>query len=158
MTAPQIQSDVDRGLAIASQIKDLQWELKIIEKRLEQAALEGVTEPLQDEAREGRQFIALGSEVKLPVIIESDQIIASYAPHSETEKALESLCGSMVNYLYKPATKFERVPKDGKAYRAAAFDYFGADLGAKIISASIQRDKNGIPRSRIIIPWDRAKA
>ena len=158
MTAPQIQSDVDRGLAIASQIKDLQGELKIIEKRLEQAALEGVTEPLQDEAREGRQFIAIGSEARLPVIIESDQIIASYSPETEISKTLNTLCGAERENLYRACTKYERVPKDGKAFRAAAFAHFGADLGAKIISASISRDKNGIPRSRIIIPWDRAKA
>lgn len=158
MTPEQITADVDRGLAISEQIKDLQWELKIIEKRLTQAALEGVTEPLQDQDREGRQFIAAGSTAKLPVIIESDQIIASYAPETEISKALNTLCGAERENLYRACTKYERVPKDGKAFRDAAFAHFGADLGAKIISASIQRDKNGIPRSRIIIPWDRAKS
>lgn len=157
MTDPQIKADVDRGHAISSQIKDLEWELKIIEKRLEQAALEGITTPLQDEAREGRQFIAHGSAVTLPVIIESDQIVASYSPDTEISKTLNTLCGVERENLYRACTKYERVPKDGKAFRTAAFAHFGADLGAKVISAAISRDKHGIPRSRIIIPWDRAK-
>lgn len=157
MTPTQIKSDVDRGLSLVNQIDTLKAELKIIETRLTQAALEGVTEPLVDDTREGRQFIANGSVLNLPVIIESDQLVASYAPDTEISKTLNTLCGVERENLYRACTKYERVPKDGKAFRAAAFAHFGADLGAKVISACIQRDKDGIPRSRIIIPWDRAK-
>jgi hypothetical protein len=157
MTPTQIKADVDRGISLVNQIETLKAELKTIETRLTQAALEGVTEPLQDDAREGRQFIAAGSIARLPVIIESDQIIASFAPGSATADTLHDLCGPRLSHLYRTVTKFEKAPKDGKAFRATAFEYWPGDQGAKIIAASIQRDKHNIPRSRIVIPWDRAK-
>lgn len=51
MTPARIAADVDRGIAIAAEIASLQAELKAIERRLEQAALAGATEPLEDAER-----------------------------------------------------------------------------------------------------------
>lgn len=156
MTPTQIAADVDRGLAIVDQLDALKTELKLIESRLQQAALEGATIPLEDDEREGRQFLARGSAATLPVIIESDQVVASFPPDSETCRDLVRLTLNRLPLLFREVRKFERVAKDGKAYRAALREHFGADAPA-ILAASLQRDKHGIPKSRIVIPWDRAK-
>lgn len=160
MTPTQITADVDRGIEIVSQIDTLKAELKLIESRLEQAALAGETVPLVDEDREGRQFLATGSSVTLPVILESDQIAGSWKKDCEMHKALVEILGeehkATLSRLYRPTDSYERVPKDGKAFRAAAFEQFGPALGARVITTAISRDKHGIPKSRIVIPWDRA--
>ena len=58
MTPQQISSDIERGIELRNTIKTAQAELKAIEKRLEQAGLEGEQIPLQEADREGRQFLA----------------------------------------------------------------------------------------------------
>ena len=156
MTTTQIAADVDRGLVINAQIDALKEELKIIEARLEQAALTGETIPLVDDEREGRQFLAAGSGVVVPVIIESDQIAGSWKQDSALHKTLAEIAGDSLAVLYRPTNAWERVPKDGKAFRATAFSQFGPALGARVITAAISRDKHGIPKSRIVIPWERA--
>lgn len=157
MTPTQIAADVDRGIAIAAQVKELQSELKIIEKRLEQAALEGVTYPLQDEGREGRQFPAEGTAATLPIIIESDQVVASIPDGGELHGRLLRLAAGKLAAIWRPVSKLERIAKDGKAYRAALLDHFPAETAAEILASTLQRDKHGVPKSRIIIRWDRAK-
>lgn len=157
MTPSQIKADVDRGILLVAELDAIKEELKQIERRLTEAALEGPTVPLEDDAREGRQYLAAGSRALLPVIIESDQIVASFAPASEIADNIRGLCGPRLGHLYRSVTKFERVPKDGKAFRATAFEHWPADEAARIISVAIARDKNGIPRSRIVIPWERAR-
>jgi hypothetical protein len=85
MTPTQISTDIERGLELRATIKSAQAELKTIEKRLEQAGLEGDQIPLQEQDREGRQFLARSPKLGLvvPVVFESDQIIAS-----ETEEQI----------------------------------------------------------------------
>lgn len=157
MTPEQIAADVDRGAELHRQIAALQGELKTIEARLKSAALEGETQPLQDAEREGRQFIARGRNVVLPVIIESDQLIASFAPDSQTHQALLDAAGDQLPVLWREERKFVRVPRDGQAYRVALREHFAPDVAARILESSLQRDKLGIAKSRILVPWDRAK-
>jgi len=157
MTNSQITADVDRGLAIAAEMDTLKAELKGIETRLSEAALTGVTIPLQDETREGRQFLAEGTGVTIPVIIESDQILGSFPAASPTHRILATLCGEHLPDLFKEVHKYERAPKDGNAFRKELASHFEPVLATEILAATLQRDKNGIPKSRIIISWDRPK-
>ncbi|HRQ88153.1 MAG TPA: hypothetical protein PLA50_05110 [Bacteroidia bacterium] len=157
MTDQQISADVDRGLAIVAELDALKAELKSIETRLQQAALEGITAPLEDGEREGRQFLALGTVATLPVIIESDQVISSFPPCGEAHRELETLCGDRLPSLFREERRYVRIAKDGKGYRAALDEHFGPLLAPGILAASLQRDKHGVPRSRIVIPWDRAR-
>lgn len=155
-------ADVDRGLAILAEIKALEVEKKVIEARLAAAALaaskEGLTEPLVDEEREGQRYFAEGSAGKIPVILESDQISGQFAEGTDKHIELEALCGDRLAHLYKRKVIFEIVPKDGKRFRKQAAEFWTPDEAAKIISASIARDKDGIPKSRIVIAWDQLAA
>jgi hypothetical protein len=159
MTKTQIAADVQRGLQLRQEIKARQAELKAIEKRLEQAGLEGEQIPLQEEDREGRQFLARGGDAVVPVVFESDQLIASFRLGSETEARLEEFAAEHPVELarfYEAETTYSRVPKDGLAFRKLARDLLGV-AAPRFISLCIQRDKSGAPKSRTVIAWDNAK-
>lgn len=161
MTPQQISSDVSRGLVIRDQIKTWQAELKAIEKRLEQAGLEGDQIPLQEPDREGRQFIARSHQagIAVPVIFESDQIVASFRDTSAMALDLIDFCDEKeirLHEFYSPITSYTRVQKDGQEFRKTARQRLGT-LAPEFISHCLQRDKDNIPRSRTIIAWDNAK-
>lgn len=156
MTPSQIAADVARGLEIKKQQKALAAELKAIEKRLEQAGLEGDQIPLQEEDREGRQFLAASSDRIVPVVFESDQIIASFKPDSEIHQLIAERAGTHLPAFYTETRSYDRVPKDGQAFRRAAREILGTAAPA-FISACLQRDKGGIPKSRTVIAWDNAR-
>ena len=105
MTETNTIADVDRGLTIITEIDRLKTELKEIESRLEAAALEasseGLTEPLVDEEREGRRYLAQGTSHVVPVILESDQISGEFAEGSEKHSLIKGLCGDKFPQLYK---------------------------------------------------------
>jgi|GEM_PF-1314307 len=158
MTPSQISQDIERGIELRAMIKSSTAELKAIEKRLEQAGLEGDQVPLQEADREGRQFLARSPKlgVCVPVIFESDQIVASFNPDSDTHRILESFALGRLDKFFAYNPKFERVQKDGQLYRKLARELLGSTAPA-FINASLQRDKAGIPKSRTIIGWDNAK-
>lgn len=156
MTASQIAHDVARGLEIKKQQKALAAELKAIENRLEQAGLEGDQIPLQEEDREGRQFLAASEDRIVPVIFESDQIIASFKPDSEIHKTIAERAGIQLPAFYSDSRSFNRVPKDGQSFRRAAREILGTAAPA-FINACLQRDKGGIPKNRTVIAWDNAR-
>jgi hypothetical protein len=158
MTPQQISSDIERGLELRNTIKTAQAELKSIEKRLEQAGLEGQQIPLQEADREGRQFLARSPKlgVVVPVVFESDQIIASVQPDSDIYNALLVISGTHFGKFWQPVSKFDRIQKDGQAYRKTAREILG-ELAPTFIAASLQRDKAGIPKSRTIIAWENTK-
>lgn len=158
MTPQQISSDIERGLELRNTIKTAQAELKSIEKRLEQAGLEGQQIPLQEADREGRQFLARSPKlgVVVPVVFESDQIIASIQTDSATHEALSIIAGVHFGKFWQPVSKLDRIQKDGQAYRKTAREILG-ELAPGFIAASLQRDKAGIPKSRTIIAWENTK-
>jgi hypothetical protein len=158
MTPQQISSDIERGLDLRATIKTAQAELKSIEKRLEQAGLEGEQIPLQDADREGRQFLARSPKLGLivPVVFESDQIIASLSPDTANCDALEIISGVHFSKFWQPVSKLDRVQKDGQTYRKSAREILG-ELAPTFIAASLQRDKAGIPKSRTVIAWENVK-
>lgn len=158
MTATQISADVERGLELRETIKSAQAELKTIEKRLEAAGLEGEQVPLQDADREGRQFLARSPKLGLivPVIFESDQIVASFAPHTDIHASLTAIANGHLPEFFRETRKYERIQKDGQNFRKAACQIL-AERAPAFISAALQRDKSGIPKSRTLIAWDNAK-
>jgi hypothetical protein len=158
VTPQQISSDIERGLELRATIKTSQAELKSIEKRLEQAGLEGEQIPLQEADREGRQFLARSPKLGLivPVVFESDQIVASIQPDTDIFNALLAISAPHFGKFWQPVTKLDRVQKDGQAYRQTAREILG-ELAPAFIAASLQRDKSGIPKSRTIIAWENSK-
>jgi len=153
-----LTATVDRGLAIVAEIETLNKELKQIEANLEATALSSETVPLEDDAREGRQFLARGTTATVPVVIESDQIAGEFQEESQRHEMLLALCGDRLSHLYKRTVTYKRAPKDGKAFRLAAMEHWPAPMAACIIDTAISRDKHGIAKSRVIIAWDRATA
>lgn len=158
MTPQQISQDIERGIDLRVSIKAQQAELKAIEKRLEQAGLEGDQIPLQEADREGRQFLARcpRRNVVVPVVFESDQIIASLQPDTATYEALSIIAGIHFGSFWQPVSSLARIQKDGQSYRATAREMLGA-VAPSFIAASLQRDKAGIPKSRTLIAWENAK-
>ena len=158
MTAQQISQDVARGLELVATIKSAETELKSIEKRLESAGLEGEQIPLAEQDREGRQFLARCPQRGLivPVIFESDQILGSIQQGTEIHQQLMKISNQHFTRFWKSVSKFERVQKEGLEYRKTARELLGT-RAPDFIAASRQRDKNGIPKSRVIIAWDHAK-
>jgi hypothetical protein len=161
MTPQQIAADIARGLEIRAEIKRLTTELDAIEERLEQAGLAGDQVPLQDKDREGKQYLAKGTSKIVPVRFESDLIAGSFAPDSLMHKAVKAALGEdhadKLPLFFKDIRTFTRVPKDGLAFRKLARQQLDPDTFAKLISATTQRNKDGIPKSKTIIAWDDAK-
>ena len=161
MTAQQISADIARGKEIVEEIKRLETELKAIESRLEQAGLDGDQVPLQDKDREGKQFLARGEKIIVPVRFESDLIAGSFDPDSVMHKAVLVALGEQhedkLPLFFKDKRTFARVPKDGQAFRKIARKNLDPDTVAKLIHAVTQRDKDGIAKSKTVIAWDDAK-
>ncbi len=157
MTPQQIAADVARGLIIRAEITRLEIELDAIEERLEAAGLAGIQIPLQDKEREGKQYLAIGLDRIVPVRFESDQIVGSFAPDSLMHLAVAQIAGTHLAKFFKDVRKFERVPKDGNAFRKLGRKLLTPDAFAKLIHACTAVDKTGIPKSKTIIGWDDAK-
>ena len=159
-TTTDIKTKVDRGLAIRAQMEALKAELEDIETTLESAALAGEQIPLEERDREGRQFIAHGTEMLVPVVLESDMIMGSFQEggqaHSNILFALE-LHGDVFPQLWKPVSKFEMFAKDGQNYRKKLRELLPPTTAANVLAASLARDGKGIPKSRVIVDWKRAK-
>lgn len=157
MTPQQIAADVARGLEIKAEIGRLTAELKLIESRLEAAGLEGEQIPLQDKDREGKQFLARGRDKIIPIRFESDQLIASFLPDTETHQAVKDIAGDKMDHLFKEVRKFDRTTKDGYTFRKLAREILDADRFARLIHACTARTKDGLAKSKTIIAWDDAK-
>lgn len=160
MTPQQIAADVDRLLEIKTEIARLTDELKAIEARLEQAGLAGEQVPLQDADREGKQYLARGSSRIVPVRFESDLIAGSFKPNSQMHQQVLAALGDHGDKLpsfFADVRTFERVPKDGQAFRKLARELLPPAAFAALISAATQRTKDGIAKSKTVIAWDDAR-
>ena len=158
MTPQQISQDVATAIEQRSIIKTAQVILKACEKRLELAGLEGDQIPLQEADREGRQYLARCPQLNLivPVVFESDQVIASLQSGSDLHQHLVTISGDHFPLFFAASGKLDRVQKDGQEFRQKARAAFG--LGApEFVALCLQRDKAGIPKSRTIIAWDNAR-
>lgn len=152
-----VASDVDRGLALRAEIAVREKELKDIVTRLEKAALTGDQVPLEDKDREGMQYLAAGTDCIVPVIIASDELMGSFAEDSANHRKVAAAAQEKLPSFYRRVVTWERLAKDGKAFRALALQVLGKEAAPPFISACLARDKAGIPKSKITVQWDRAR-
>ena len=153
-----IKADVDRGLEIRATVEKLAKEMKEITARLTQAALHGEQVELTDADREGRQYLATGTERVVPIILTADKLIGEFAANSEKHKTILAVTPDRLGPLlefFKPVNKFENRFDNGKKFRARAFELLGKDA-PQFITACVARDKDGIAKSDIKIMWDDA--
>ena len=155
-----IRADVDRGIEIRALMETLKAELKDIDTRLQHAALHGEQVELNDAEREGRQYLAAGSDRIVPVILTADLIIGEFVRdskrHLEIMDAMQNRTG--LHDFFKPVHKYENRFDSGKKFRMRAAEVFGKELAPKFITACVARDKDGIAKSSIKVAWDETKA
>ncbi len=154
-----IQADIDRGREIVKQIEALKKELKGINERIQAAALKGPHLPLEDAAREGRQYRARGSSVVVPVVITADSLVQSFQADSPLHVAIEKAAGSREQLLkfFAPSTKWEITEEDGQKFRELAVAELGA-AAPRFITACVAKNAAGIAKNKIVIAWDREEA
>ena len=157
--AEEIAADVDRGLIVVAKIEKLQNELKEIEARLiaDTLARPDEHEALEDKDREGKQFFAKGSALRLPIVLTADSLVKSFAPDSDVHLRIFSASDGSLPKFFKPVTKYETQFEDGKLFRAAAKEILG-DKAPAFIAACLQLNKFKLPKSTIQIQWQRAAA
>lgn len=147
----QIEADVERGRVVVHMIAKLEAELKEIEARLIGDGETGYQEPLQDANREGKQFLASGI---LPVRFESDLIAGSFSPDDQMHQAVLAAIGEeQLPKFFKDVRKFERIAKDGEAFRKSARKLLEPDAFAALVKAATIRDKTGIAKSKTVVAW-----
>jgi hypothetical protein len=157
MTPQQIAADIERGKEIKAEIAKLQAELKLINARLQAAGEAAEHVPLADADREGKQAILRGTRHALPIIFESDLLIASFKPGSPKHEEINAILGDKLSLFFSDTRVFERIQEDGKAFRKFARENLPAETFAKLVQACTDRKKDGIAKSRIVVDWDAAK-
>ena len=158
-SAAAIARDVDRGAEIVAKRKALDAELKDIEARLEQDALDRPDEhePLADADREGKQFLAAGTGITLPIVFTADKLVKTFAPKSDVHERIEAASDGQLLRFYRLKPVYECTQKDGKAMRSFAAEILGPKAPA-LIAAVRQVDKFGVPKSDIKLEWSAALA
>ncbi len=151
-----LANDVQRGLEIREEMTRLKDELGQIEERIEAAALVGDQIDLNDPDRDGKQFIARGSEKQVPVVITADSIVGQFIDDSPIHVRLKEIAGDKLKEFFKKKTIWENLAKTGKQFRSLAAVIL-EDKAPEFISGAISRDKHGIPKNSIKIEWDRAE-
>lgn len=155
-----VRRAVDRGLQIIEEMRILQIELKGIELQLEAAGLEGEQIELVDPDREGRQYLARGSSAIVPVVFTADLLTKSFTADSAVHQKIAGAAGVITDGALGDFFALHRVFKtvidSGKSFRARSAEVFGEKAPA-FISACLQRDKHGIPKSQTKIDWSRAE-
>jgi hypothetical protein len=157
MKPGEVAELVDRGIELRERIAKDTAELKKIEAKLHDAGLEagreGEHEELKDTDREGRRWMARGSQKVLPVIFTADLIISTFTRGTDVHRKIDAIAGTRLNDFYKPEFKFANRFDNGKKFRSKAEEVFGPNAPA-FITACISRDKHGIAKSAIKIAWD----
>lgn len=151
-----IQNDVDRGAAIILEMARLKKELDIITERLEAAALHGEQIPLKDAERGGRQYLAHGSRITVPVIITDDKLMGSFSEGTPAHTQIVAALGSQADRLpefFKRNVTFKNLYDDGKKFRADAVEVLGKLPAPAFITACIARSSDGLPKNDIKICW-----
>ena len=89
----------------------------------------------------------------LPVIFESDLLIASFKPDSDTHKKLVDIAGETLPDFFADTRVFKRVQEDGREFRREARKAFAPDTYAEFVRACLDLKKGGIPKSRVVVGW-----
>jgi hypothetical protein len=155
-----IQKDIERGLEIRKQLKQLNAELKDIETRLEEFGLlnPGEHVELKDADREGRQWLAQGLVHVVPVIFTADKLVQSFLANSAQHQTIKLPARGKLGDFYEAVTVYKNKFDDGKKFRAAADQILGPVLAPPFVTACVARDKHGVPKSDVKILWDDATA
>lgn len=153
-----VQLLVDRAIVIRARIAADAAELKAIEKKL---VAEALAHPelhvdLEDAEREDRKFLAHGETLAVPIIFTADALVKSFRPDSAQHVAIADAANGRLSEFYKFIQGYEAAEDDGKIFRARAREVLGENAPA-FITACLQRDKFGIPKSATKIEWDHAK-
>ena len=151
-----LQTDVDRGIEICTELAKLKRELEEIDGRIKVIALKGEQVELKDPTRDGRQFRAVGTEKIIPVIFTADKIVGSFQANSPAyEKAIKGLGdkSAKIGEFFKRKVVYENCFDNGKKFRAHASEILD-DKAPLFITAVLARDKDGIPKSDIKICWE----
>jgi len=156
---------IDRGLVVIAEIAKLQKELKGIEAKIKDGAKSRSDEhlPLKDDAREGRQFLARGSKLIVPVVFTADKLVGTFKKDSKEHDRIIAVCADLppntgrFSDFFRPWNGFENRFKDGQDFRTKA-DELLRDAAPAFISACLARDKDDLPKSDIKIEWSQAAA
>ena len=124
---------------------------------MKKSALVGQQIELTDPDREGRQYLARGTEAIVPVILTADLVTQTFADGSTVHARLSDAAGEKLGQFYRPVTTWKVLAKNGKAFRLEAGAILGEKLGPAFITAALARDKNGTPKNQIKVEWDRAE-
>lgn len=158
--ADAIAADVDRGLVLVAQMAEAKEELKAIETRLKADALARPDEheALADAEREGRQFIAVGSELALPIVLTADKLVGQFMPGSKEHDRIAATVNPLeLSIFYRTVKLLVNEFDDGKEFRAKAAEQLGERAPA-FIAACVAVDRHGIPKSDIKCEWSAAAA
>jgi hypothetical protein len=151
-----VKALVDRGLEVRATIARFKHELDDIEAALSQRGLYADQVPLKDEDREGRRYLARGSELVVPVVFTADKIIGSFRADSAVHQTIRVAAANFLPQFFTLVRTYECTIDDGKKFRAAAADILG-DRAPAFITACLARDKHGIPKSDIKVLWSDAE-
>jgi hypothetical protein len=154
----EIAVDVDRALELDGLIKDYQEELKGIKARLVEDGLDRPEEhqKLEEEEREGRQWIATGTNMTVPIVFTADNLIGSVTLPSDKLDGAKEIAGEHFGQFYKKVTKLENVHEDGLEFRKRANELLG-DKAPKFVAACRDIKKDGTPKSAKRVELDRAE-
>lgn len=148
-----VKNLVDRGIEVRRQIKVLEKELEEIEAKLESQGLNAPHEDLKDAEREGRRWLAHGSELIVPVVFTADKLMKSFKLNSATHQSVKTAAGDLLKEFYSLSQTYETKFDDGKKFRKAAGELMGPRAPA-FVTACLARDKHGVPKSDIKVCWD----
>lgn len=153
---------IDRGLLLREQIAVREKELKEIEGHIQELGLQHTEDhvDLKDADREGRQWLAQGTDKVVPVIFTADKIIGSFKDGSAQHQTIRTALNGRVPFsrFFRSETTWSNLSKTGKAFRAFAVQMLGTECAPAFITACTARDKHGIAKSDIKINWDDAEA
>ena len=128
-----------------------------IEERLEKAGLAGEQIALEDEEREGRQFLAHGTSLIVPVVFTADQVVKSFAAESALHRQIAKAAGDKLASFYAEKKTLHAVFETGKLLRRQAAEIFGP-AAPEFVTACLARDKFGVVKSQVRVEWNRAAA
>ena len=143
---------VDEGLALREQIGILEKRLDLIEARLKATGLESPQVELEDPEREGRQWLAYGSALIVPVVFTADLLVKSFKAGTDVQARINAAANGKLGQFFRLERKYERCFETGKRFRSVAAEVL-ASAAPRFIDACLQRDKAGLPKSDIKVAW-----
>lgn len=145
---------VDQGLMLRERIKRDTDTLKDIQERLEAIGLTREQEMLKDEERDGRRWLARGTGKIVPVVFTADKLKGSFQDGGPFHVRVNAAAEGQINEFFRVTRTWKNLFDDGKAFRKHARDVLGEIKGPAFVTACLDRDKDGIPKSDVKILWD----